>query len=212
MAIYFSDSLKGPEWAATNHKAKQYLQLRGAAFEDYEGFFCTGMPTVTLVNLVDERLQLEDFAGCIYFKKGASLNSYWNSPFPHDLVRITVVKSQHGTGKVLVGATNLNGTSIVSYEKVEIGDGVLFGPNVIIMDCDGHLADRRKAEREGDGPGVIKPVKIGNHAWIGYGAIILKGVTIGDYAVVGAYSVVNKDVAPGTVVGGNPAVTIKTIS
>lgn len=42
-------------------------------------------------------------------------------------------------------------------------------------------------------------------------AIILKGVTIGEGAIVGAGSVVTKDVAPWTVVGGNPARVIKEI-
>ena len=56
-----------------------------------------------------------------------------------------------------------------------------------------------------------KPVHIGRNAWIGVGAIILPGVTIGDNAVVAAGSVVTKDVAPNTIVGGNPAKFIKAI-
>jgi len=55
------------------------------------------------------------------------------------------------------------------------------------------------------------PVHIGRNAWIGVGAIILPGVTIGENAVVAAGAVVTKDVAPNTIVGGNPAKLIKTI-
>ena len=40
---------------------------------------------------------------------------------------------------------------------------------------------------------------------IGHGAIVLPGVTIGNGAIVGAGSVVTKDVAPYTIVVGNPA-------
>ncbi|MBW7952730.1 MAG: antibiotic acetyltransferase, partial [Chitinophagaceae bacterium] len=40
-------------------------------------------------------------------------------------------------------------------------------------------------------------------------SIILKGVTIGEGAIVAAGSVVTKDVAPYTIVGGNPAKFIK---
>jgi acetyltransferase-like isoleucine patch superfamily enzyme len=40
---------------------------------------------------------------------------------------------------------------------------------------------------------------------------ILKGVTIGEGAIVGAGAVVARDVSPWTVVGGNPAKTIKTL-
>lgn len=50
---------------------------------------------------------------------------------------------------------------------------------------------------------------IGNDVWIGRESTIMPGVHIGDGAIVGAYSVVTKDVAPYSVVGGNPARFIK---
>ncbi|WP_280140977.1 acyltransferase [Methylobacterium phyllostachyos] len=53
-----------------------------------------------------------------------------------------------------------------------------------------------------------KPVAIMDHAWIGARAIILPGVTIGEGAVVGAGAVVSRDVAPYTIVAGNPAVVV----
>ncbi|MCP6760770.1 MAG: Vat family streptogramin A O-acetyltransferase [Fischerella sp. CENA71] len=50
---------------------------------------------------------------------------------------------------------------------------------------------------------------IGNDVWIGYEAIIMPGVKIGDGAIVAAKSVVVKDVAPYTIVGGNPASLVR---
>lgn len=50
---------------------------------------------------------------------------------------------------------------------------------------------------------------VGNDAWFGRDAIVLPGVTIGDGAIIGAAAVVTRDVAPYTVVGGNPAQLIK---
>lgn len=50
---------------------------------------------------------------------------------------------------------------------------------------------------------------IGNDVWIGRNSVVLPGVHIGDGAIVAAQSVVAKDVAPYTVVGGNPARFIK---
>lgn len=46
---------------------------------------------------------------------------------------------------------------------------------------------------------------IGNDVWIGQNAVILPGVHIGDGAIIGANSVVGRDVAPYTIVAGNPA-------
>ena len=46
---------------------------------------------------------------------------------------------------------------------------------------------------------------IGNDVWIGQNAVILPGVRIGDGAIIGANSVVGSDVAPYTIVVGNPA-------
>lgn len=50
---------------------------------------------------------------------------------------------------------------------------------------------------------------IGNDVWLGRNCTILPGVKIGNGAIVAACSVVTKDVAPYTVVGGNPARFLK---
>jgi phosphonate metabolism protein (transferase hexapeptide repeat family) len=48
-------------------------------------------------------------------------------------------------------------------------------------------------------------VTIGHDVWIGHGAIVLPGRGVGTGAVVAAGAVVTKDVAPYTIVAGNPA-------
>lgn len=50
---------------------------------------------------------------------------------------------------------------------------------------------------------------IGNDVWIGQNVTILPGVHIGDGAIIGANSVVACDVAPYTIVAGNPAKLIR---
>lgn len=52
-------------------------------------------------------------------------------------------------------------------------------------------------------------VVIGNDVWIGDNVTIMSGVHIGDGAVIANSSHVCKDVAPYTMVGGNPAKLIK---
>ncbi|GMA46609.1 acyltransferase [Tetragenococcus muriaticus] len=51
----------------------------------------------------------------------------------------------------------------------------------------------------------LAPVVLKEKTWIGSNVTILPGVTVGENSVVAAGSVVTKDVAPNTVVGGNPA-------
>jgi len=58
-------------------------------------------------------------------------------------------------------------------------------------------------------PLFLAPIVIKKKAWIAAEAFIGPGVTVGTGAVVGARSAVFKEVAPWTVVGGNPAKFIK---
>ncbi|MCH2032040.1 MAG: CatB-related O-acetyltransferase [Tenacibaculum sp.] len=50
---------------------------------------------------------------------------------------------------------------------------------------------------------------IGNDVWIGHNATIMAGVTIGDGAIIATNSTIVKDVAPYSIVGGNPGTEIK---
>ena len=96
-------------------------------------------------------------------------------------------------------------------EGVAIEEEVFVGHHVVFINDryphatapDGHL------QTEADWHVVPTSVKRG--ASIGSGAVILCGVTIGEGAIVGAGSVVTRDVAPGTVVAGNPARILRQV-
>ncbi len=108
-----------------------------------------------------------------------------------------------GYTEIIIGDNTSVGdrTEIHAGRLVEIGSGCNIAWDVCIMDRDYHKFNSPTEE--------IRPVKIGSDVWIGCNSLILKGVTIGDGAVVAAGSVVTKDVAPKTLVGGNPARVLK---
>ena len=94
--------------------------------------------------------------------------------------------------------------------SVRIGRDVLIAGRVYISDHDHRMDDPQLPPRLSREL-VVKPVVIGDGAWLGEGCVILKGVTIGPRAVVGANAVVTRDVPPGGVVGGVPARLIRTM-
>lgn len=87
--------------------------------------------------------------------------------------------------------------SVSVYNGVSIGDDVFVGPNVAFTN------DR--VPRAFNPEWRITETLVGNGASIGANATIVCGITIGEYAMVAAGSVVTKDVAPYTLVMGNPA-------
>ena len=54
-------------------------------------------------------------------------------------------------------------------------------------------------------PLVVGPIEVGPDAFVCARAFVLPGVSVGAGAIVGACAVVTKDVAPWTIVAGNPA-------
>lgn len=59
-------------------------------------------------------------------------------------------------------------------------------------------------------PNTRKGIVIDDDVWIGANAVVTDGVTIGAHSIVGAGAVVTKNVAPYSIVGGNPARVIKS--
>ena len=132
------------------------------------------------------------------------------------------VRYESSGGEVRIGSRTFIGKSdLACYRSIEIGDDVLMSWGITIVDHDSHNLDweLRKndvlqwSEGRKDWTHVPHaPVVIANKAWIGFNVSILKGVTIGEGAVVGAGSVVTRDVAPYSVVAGNPARLIRMLA
>jgi acetyltransferase-like isoleucine patch superfamily enzyme len=117
---------------------------------------------------------------------------------------------------VFIGAN----TTIRCINAITIESDILISGDCMIQDSDNHsfnfeirkkdVADWKRGYHDWSTHPNI-PIKICQGAWIGARVIILKGVTIGEKSIVGAGSVVTKNVAPYTVVAGNPAKFIKNI-
>ncbi len=99
-------------------------------------------------------------------------------------------------------------TAVSEGEGIEIGDNVLVGSSVTILDSDFHEIDPEK--RIGGTPKTGKVV-IENNVWIGDRVTILKGTIIGKNSVVAAGAVVSGEFPANVVIGGVPAKVIREI-
>ena len=92
---------------------------------------------------------------------------------------------------------NIN-CQIVCANNIHIGKSVLVGRNVVIRDYDAHYILQK-------GYKISAPITIGDHCWIGEGAMISKGVKIAFGSIVAARSWVIGKVKSKTIVAGSPA-------
>lgn len=88
---------------------------------------------------------------------------------------------------------------------VTVGDGVFVGHGVMFVNDKTPRARNASGELAGTEDWELLPVRVGDDATIGSGAVILGGVEIGAGAMVGAGAVVTRDVPPGATVAGVPA-------
>jgi serine acetyltransferase len=104
----------------------------------------------------------------------------------------------------------------------EIGDGTWIGPFTLLDGSGGlrigtgcdisagaqiytHSTARRCVSQRAYNVVDRARTTLGDHVFVGAGAVILMGVTIGDGAVIGAGAVVTDDIQPYTLVAGVPA-------
>lgn len=102
----------------------------------------------------------------------------------------------------------------ISYiEKIRIGNNVLIGSRVLIIDNAHGKYDGQDADTPYTPPNIrtlqSEPIEVGDNVWIGEGAVIQKGVSIGSGCVIAANTVVTKDVPKNSIVAGLPGRIIK---
>lgn len=100
-----------------------------------------------------------------------------------------------------LGTGYLNHDAKITCKKsIKIGNNVIIGEDVRIMDSDSHIIE-----------GLVncKEIVIDDHVWIGIRCTILKGVHIGKGSVIAANSLVTKSIPENCLAGGVPAKVIK---
>jgi acetyltransferase-like isoleucine patch superfamily enzyme len=90
-------------------------------------------------------------------------------------------------------------------EGVTIEDNVFVGHGVTFINDSYPRATTPEGELQTESDWHVENTLIKHGASIGSGATILSNVTVGEHAIVGAGSVVTKNVAPYSIVAGNPA-------
>jgi UDP-2-acetamido-3-amino-2,3-dideoxy-glucuronate N-acetyltransferase len=97
-------------------------------------------------------------------------------------------------------------------EGVTIESGVFVGHSVTFINDRYPRATAADGRLQTEADWNCQRTLIKRGASIGSGVTLLGGITVGENAVVGAGSVVTKDVAPNTIVAGNPARTLNTFA
>lgn len=97
-------------------------------------------------------------------------------------------------------------SEIACFNEIILGDDNLLSWDILIMDTDAHPIYNEQHERINED----KPIKTGNHVWIGCRSILLKGTQIADGCVVGANSFLNKKFeSQNSIIAGNLAINLK---
>jgi acetyltransferase-like isoleucine patch superfamily enzyme len=128
-------------------------------------------------------------------------------PFP-----VTLLADRPGANIIIGDESRLHGCCIHAWREVRVGRKCLVAAGVNVIDSNGHSTELRLARIRDRTPDTPNPVVIGDHCWLGYGALVLKGVTLGEGCIVAAYSVVRTgSYPPFSLVAGNPARVVASL-
>ena len=113
--------------------------------------------------------------------------------------------------KLIIGKNvAMSNCTIVATSSITLGDNIMIGGGVTIIDSDFHSLNPAHWHTDLDELNMkSKPVKIENNVFIGMDSKILKGVNIGSNSIIAAGSVLFSSVPENEVWGGNPAKFIR---
>ena len=177
----------------------------------YLNFYINGVEFSTFKNTGWPRVNVGLGGKCIIGKNFRSNNREMSNPIGR-FNKCSIIVGNDGF-LIIGNNVGMSSTAIVCHKRIEIGDNVKIGGNVVIYDTDFHslnpnsrldpAMDRLNTKKVG--------VKIENSAFIGAHSTILKGVNIGENSIIGAGSVVTKSIPSNQIWAGNPAKFVKEI-
>ena len=112
-------------------------------------------------------------------------------------------------GRLRIGAgTTATGVALAMHEdgEIDIGADCMLSMDLYLEVSDVHPIFDGPSGRRINPP---KPIRIGDHVWIGRRALVMKGADIGDGAVIGAGSVVRGRIPPRAIAAGAPAKVLR---
>jgi UDP-2-acetamido-3-amino-2,3-dideoxy-glucuronate N-acetyltransferase len=116
-----------------------------------------------------------------------------------------IAKGVYIDAHVRIGSNVKIQNHVSLFEGVTLEDGVFIGPHVCFTNDVLPRAITPEGRLKSAADWEITPTLVKYGASVGAGSIIVCGITIGEFALVGAGSVVTRDVAPYSLVFGNPA-------
>ena len=132
--------------------------------------------------------------------------------FSNNLYMHLIVKAYKINGAKIIGKPAYidNSAHIDTSGGLTIGENVVISVNAIILTHDWSFLCRYNARKIS--PSVkafdtlaFKPITIGDHSFIGAGAILLPGTQIGKYCIIGSGAVVKGTIPDYAIVVGSPA-------
>ena len=159
-----------------------------------------------LYNTLAKRMPLSDSKVSLGAKKFRRLCA--RQILPHCGENVNIERGARFAWDLSIGDNSGVGVNALISSNVTIGKDVMMGPDCMIFTSNHGMA-RTDIPMWRQAFSQPRPVVIEDDVWIGARVIILPGVHIGSGSVIGAGSVVTKDVAPFSIVGGNPAKLIR---
>lgn len=169
-----------------------------------------GGPSFTIQNRI-ERLS---------FNLLWAMLAYWTPPPLHKwrVLLLRCFGARIGRGVRIYGSTR-----VWHPARLTIGDGALIGPHVnlynqgtitigadAVISQGAHVCASSHDVYDPAFQLVLRPIVIGEKAWVAADAFVGPGVTVGEGAILGARGAAFKDLAPWTIFSGNPAVALKS--